>query len=147
MRDAEAPLGLSQLVTGRLTRRGRQVRLARAPEIRQFWVTKQRGGDGSPIAARIRLLTSESNHESGVIARDADWRSSIRLAVAWVRLLAPAAQAEVFDAAVDAVRQGGRRRGTNISVLDVHHPDIDAFITAKREPQRLQSFKFECRGG
>jgi ribonucleoside-diphosphate reductase alpha chain len=52
----------------------------------------------------------------------------------------PVSFMEVFDAAVDAVRQGGRRRGANMGVLDVHHPDIDAFVTAKRNPQRFQNF-------
>ena len=45
-----------------------------------------------------------------------------------------------FNAAVDAVRQGGRRRGANMAVLDVHHPDIESFITAKRGSPALRNF-------
>jgi ribonucleoside-diphosphate reductase alpha chain len=52
----------------------------------------------------------------------------------------PVSFMELFDVAVDAVRQGGRRRGANMGVLDVHHPDIDAFVTAKRDPLRFQNF-------
>jgi ribonucleoside-diphosphate reductase alpha chain len=52
----------------------------------------------------------------------------------------PVSFMEVFDAAVDAVRQGGRRRGANMGVLDVHHPDIETFIAAKRDPQRFHNF-------
>lgn len=52
----------------------------------------------------------------------------------------PVSFMEVFDAAVDAVRQGGRRRGANMGVLDIHHPDIEEFVTAKRDPRRLHNF-------
>jgi len=52
----------------------------------------------------------------------------------------PVSFMKAFDAAVEAVRQGGRRRGANMAVLDVHHPDIEAFVTAKRGSSVLRNF-------
>ena len=52
----------------------------------------------------------------------------------------PLAFMKVFDETTEQVKQGGRRRGANMGVLNVTHPDIRSFIESKSEPSELRNF-------
>jgi ribonucleoside-diphosphate reductase alpha chain len=47
---------------------------------------------------------------------------------------------DLFDRTTAVIRRGGRRRGANMAVLRVDHPDIEEFINAKKTPGRLENF-------
>src|SRR6187200_2694098 len=52
----------------------------------------------------------------------------------------PTSFMRIIDVVTDVVKQGGKRRGANMGILEAWHPDIEKFITAKTKPGVFENF-------
>ena len=52
----------------------------------------------------------------------------------------PASFMQIIDTVTDVVKQGGKRRGANMGILETWHPDIEKFVTMKTKPGLYENF-------
>ena len=52
----------------------------------------------------------------------------------------PVSFMSIINTVTEVVKQGGKRRGANMGIIEAWHPDVEKFITAKTKPGVLENF-------
>ncbi len=76
----------------------------------------------------VGINYSDLRHEGDIVASTSGVASG------------PVSFMNIINTVTEVVKQGGKRRGANMGILEVWHPDVEKFITNKTQPGILENF-------
>lgn len=76
----------------------------------------------------VGINYSDLRHEGDVVASTSGVASG------------PVSFMNIINTVTEVVKQGGKRRGANMGIIEAWHPDIEKFVTAKTKPGILENF-------
>ena len=56
----------------------------------------------------------------------------------------PVSFMNIINTVTEVVKQGGKRRGANMGIIEAWHPDVEKFITNKTEARCFRKFQRKC---
>ncbi len=76
----------------------------------------------------VGINYSDLRHEGDIVASTSGVASG------------PVSFMNIINTVTEVVKQGGKRRGANMGIIEAWHPDIEKFVTNKTEPGILENF-------